>query len=247
MLDSIVKLAGKAWRSWSSVAVWPWPAVVILNAMHKVSWLDYRDFGKVIQAGDILLSRTDSFFLSNWAIRGTFFKHAAVYTGGLWGVQDPETHYITPLEQPHIRGTQLHKRTVVEAIGDGVVCRDFGEAFFHSDWIVAVRPWTCPAEQDAIVETAVSEIGKPYNCDFDWKTHKKFYCTELAAYCLEKAGIVPPDMGEIPKSVAGLLLPFMPRKKAWLADSFLDYRLMAASGTSIHHCNISGRRHKVRA
>ena len=241
LYDYCVKLAGKVWRSYNSVALWPWPAILIFNHRSKLTFVDYRHFSHHLKPGDILLSRIDSYPLSNWAIGGTWFKHAAVFIGPEIGEQDEETHFIVKF---HAETDQKHniysfKKLVVEAIGEGVICRDFGEFFQHADHIIALRPWHTKEQQNKIVNAAKRVIGLPYNTAFDFKSHKSLYCTELAAYCLEQAGIDPPKMSRIPKHVVGLFIPIKHfTMYAWLADSFLHlhncHRVAISKVTSKH-------------
>ena len=127
-------------------------------------------------------------------------------------------------------------------MGEGCVCRELGEFLFHADHVVAIRPWTTEQQQKDIVEAALSVIGLPYNTAFDWRSHESLYCTELAVYCIEQAGIpTVPAMSSIPKNVLGLFLPFKClRKEAWLADTFLKtrgYKFVAASEGADRYIN----------
>ena len=236
----LATFGGDVWRSWRSVALWPYPALVYSLPHTGFTWLDYRKFCSALKPGDFLLTRSDNYFLSNWAISGTNFKHLAVYTGGVIGHLNPESRFIekpTGLSVKYVhtgKGTaRLHERTVTHAISEGVVCQDLGELLFHSDWVCAVRPWLTKAQQQQIVNTALQQVGKFYDFDFKLK-RDKFYCTELGAYCARVAGASLPPVGKINTSVIGLVLPLKRFKtKVILADSFIrHYPTVCAS----HNC-----------
>ena len=233
----LATFGGDVWRSWRSVALWPYPALVYSLPHTGFTWLDYRKFCSALKPGDFLLTRSDNYFLSNWAFSGTNFKHLAVYTGGVIGHLNPESRFIEKLtglsvEYAHTgKGTaRLHERTVTHAISEGVVCQDLGELLFHSDWVCAVRPWQDAGQQEIIVNTALQQVGKSYDFDFKLK-RDKFYCTELGVYCVRAAAVTPPDFIKINTSLLGLLLPFSRfRTKAVLADSFIrHYPLVCVS------------------
>jgi hypothetical protein len=189
--------------------------------------------------GDILLCRSEPFILANWAIGGTWYKHAAIFLGKQAGWQDEKTHFITPYakcNEQQIQTIQIHTKTVAEAIGQGVVLRDFGITLFHSDWVVAVRPWTTVQQQKQIVDMALSKVNLPYNYSFSLTAPDTYYCTELAAMCICAAGIEAPQLEPIPKNIFGLFVPIKCLKTtAWLADSFVKkYRHV------VHTADIKG-------
>lgn len=235
----LAAFGGDVWRSWRSVALWPYPALVYSLPRTGFTWLDYRKFCSLLKPGDFLLTRSDQYFLSNWAISGTFFKHLAVYTGGVIGHLDPGTRFIESptglsVDYAHTgKGTlRLHERTVTHAISEGVVCQDLGELLFHSDWVCAVRPWSTKAQQEEIVAMALKQVGKSYDFDFKLK-RDKFYCTELGVYCARIAGITAPTLTRINTSLFGLLLPLKRfRTEVALADNFIrKYPMVCASGS----------------
>lgn len=237
--DKLVAAGGKIWKSHRSLALWPWPAIVFNSHGSYLTWDDYRRFAAKIKPGDILVSRSASYFLSNWAISGTFFKHAAVYVGPMRGVRDSKTKFIAATEslgvdKPFSATPQkdVYERTVIHAIGEGVVCQDFGEMFFHADYICAVRPHSNKGQQESIVQTALEQVGKKYDFGFNKHEQKRFYCTELAGYAVQCAGLQPPPTTLIANSVFGLVLPIKAFKtQAWLADEFLCYPVVCASAS----------------
>lgn len=221
--DKIIGSFGKIWCSWKTIGLWPYPALIYNNVHSMLTWDDYRKFTMKIKIGDILISRSAPYLFSNIGIPG-FFKHAAIYTGTITGVRNHKTHFITPT---HFIATTKEKeitfkRTIVHAIGEGVVCQDFGEMFFHADYIVALRPFTTEIQQDKIIISALKQVGRSYDFKFNKHEKKKFYCTELAAYCINEAAIERPQTTLITNSIYGLVLPIRRFKtQAYVADSFL--------------------------
>jgi hypothetical protein len=213
------------------MAIWPYPAVVIGMPRHKVTWDDYRFFTRTLKAGDFLLMSSDPYFLSNRAISGTAFKHLAVYTGQVQARRDAKTDFIEKPKRhsgPTKRG--VFERTVTHAISEGIQCQDFGEAFFHCDWVAAIRAWNTKEEQSAIVHAALSQVGLAYNFDFKPSGPPALYCTELGSYCLKAAGITPPEQVRINTYAAGLILPLDRFKTpVTLADFFAKYPMVAST------------------
>ena len=233
----LARIAGDAWKSWRTLAIWPWPAICIGYPRTKFNWIDYRNLCRVIRPGDMLLMTAERFFLSNRGISGSAFKHLAVYTGPCSGAQD-EDGFICNVKflgrnAPLARyeGEQVHDRTVVHAISDGVVCQDLGEVLFHEDYVVAVRPWRTEKERIAIVEEALKQLGKGYNFDFTKVGPPELYCTELGEYCCVRAGVVPPERVEKVVDWKGMLVPLERYKSlVAIADQFaLHFPVVAVS------------------
>lgn len=215
--EKIFAALGDTWFSGKSVALWPWPAVVLEWPKTTLTWDDYRAVTLDIRPGDIILSREDAFFFSNGAIPGEF-KHVAVYTGSTLGIANRDTRTITP----HPSG-RMYERTIVHAVSEGVICQDFGELFFNCDAMVVVRPWRTPEEQKAIVAAAFDQVGKPYDFNFDPDREDVFYCSKLGAVCIRRAGITPPPMVFIPKDTLAFIFHQKSRTKlAYIADRFLE-------------------------
>lgn len=219
----IASVAGDTYVNFHAVAIWMWPAVVIGLPHCQFTWVDYRNFCKMIRPGDVIITRSNPFFLSNNAIPGAF-KHAAVYTGHVHGNLHPETHYI---ETPQYIGVELahtgkplrtiFERTICHAISDGVVCQDLGDLLFHADFVMAVRPWTTKEQQEKIVTAAIELVGTKYDFKFDQSSAKEVFCTELAALCIQSAGIEPPQ------TVKRRVSLLKPKKDVTLADYFNRY------------------------
>jgi len=223
LFGRIASTAGDTWISFRSVAIWPYPSVVIGISHCEFTWFDYRNFSKLLLPGDIIITRSNPFFLSNNAIPGAF-KHAAVYTGHVAGDLSRETHFIerpcyVGVDNKHTGKPQrnIFERTVCHAVSEGVVCQDVGELLFHADCAMAVRPWTKIEEQQKIVGEAIRNVGKPYDFGFDQTNIDAIFCTELAAHCIEESGIQPPS------SIKKRVKLFKPKMDVTLADYFIKY------------------------
>lgn len=223
--EKLFSALGDTWCSFKSISVWPWPAVVIDWPKAKLTWDDYRVFTAAIEPGDIIVSREDAFIFSNFAIPGRY-KHVAVYTGPVRGRANRKERTIDPDATGD--GTMIHKRTIVHAVSEGVLCQDLGELFFNCDAIAAVRAWRTHEERNHIVAAALSEVGKPYDFTFTIANDGKFYCSELAAHCLAMAAMKPPEPRKVKGSVLSFVLPLKRwDKDAYTADGFAESPLMS--------------------
>ena len=230
IFGKIASAAGDTWINWKAVNVpWPWPSIVIGLAHGEFNWSDYRNFTRLLQPGDVIITRSVPFFISNKAIPGSF-KHGAVYTGHVAGNLDSRKHLIEKpiylgVDNNHTGRPKRHifERTVCHAISEGVVCQDVGELLFHADYAMVVRPWETIEQQQKIVHAAVRSVGKPYDFGFDAKNIDSIYCTELASYCIEEAGIPPPPTTPLRVKL------FSPKIECVVADSFIKYPVVACS------------------
>lgn len=210
---------GDTWYSKNILAIWPYPAILIGSPHSKFTWTDYRNFTNIIKPGDFILTRSAPFFGSNAAIPGAF-KHLAVYIGNVRGIQDKETSFI---EITNKKSDFMFDRTIVHAISEGVVCQDFGQILFHSDYVIIIRPWRNAFEQSVIVTKAKSVLGKKYDFLFDMKDDKELFCTELGILCLKAVGIELPLT--IKKNVLGK------EQDVSIADSFGIYNKLICSNS----------------
>ena len=234
---TLAAVCGDVWKSWRTLALWPWPAVCIGYPRTKFNWIDYRNLCRVIRPGDMLLMTAERFFLSNRGISGTAFKHLAVYTGQCSGDQDDDGH-ISNVRLARREGVPVHDRTVVHAVSEGVVCQDLGAVLFHEDYVACVRPWHTEKERLTIVEEAVRQLGKGYNFDFTQAGPPALYCTELGEFCAIRAGIIPPPREKLNVDWKGFLLP-LERYRTYVAvaDRFaLHYPIVARC----KHCDNRG-------
>lgn len=227
----LASFGGDIWRCWRSIAFWPYPAVVFNYPHYKFTWEDYRIFTRYLQPGDIIVTESEPYFLSNAGISGTAFKHAAVYTGAVTGMLNKRSRCI---EKPRSLGpTYAHtgaaprgvvERTITHAVSEGVVCQDLGELLFHCDHAAVLRPPAAFGEEErsTVIKTALAQVGRDYDFKFDARTPDSLYCTELAAFCLAKASMLIPEKVKRNVTWYGLLLP-LDRFKAdvYIADSFV--------------------------
>jgi hypothetical protein len=228
---------GDIWRSWRMLALWPYPAVILGVPSVHFTADDYRCFTRLLQPGDILLTRSEPFFISNYFIgkNGTAFSHAGVYTGPVQGYRCQNTGFIMkPKPIQRTNGWEsspgVFKRTVTHAISEGVVCQDLLEMLFHADWVAAVRPWANHGEGFMIQKVALDQVGLEYNFDFKPSGPPAMYCTELAAYCIEATGIPTPPKDWALTSLPGAVLPFRRFKSlVTLADAFIRYPMVCCS------------------
>lgn len=227
----LASTGGDVWVSHKCVGLWPWPAMVVGYPKTKFTWADYRNFGKV-KSGDIILTQSRHYLISNKAIKGTAFRHAALYIGPVNCDSIDNDHFLTNPRVAFSADEATHPKALVHAISEGVVCQDLGELLFHSDYAMAVRPWTHDAERATMVKYALKQVGKGYDFDFDFKKHKALACTELAAMAAMNAGCILPEKSSVNTSIAGLFLPLARwKKQAYLADSFMCYPAVAASAS----------------
>jgi hypothetical protein len=175
------------------------PCFMIGEHKRKVDLsLDYRAATKLLQPGDILVSRSWGYFLSNKGIPGAF-KHAMVYVGAVKGRKDAETGFIKkPKMMPSMTSVYqtLTPRCVVHAISDGVVCQDLIDVMTHCDYMAAFRPLSAdlskPFDLNVVAAEACKLVGTPYNFDFAINKNA-FYCTELVNYLADKSSArIPP-------------------------------------------------------
>jgi hypothetical protein len=198
LFSRLASVVGDTWATTRAVAVWPWPAVIVGVPRGEMLWTDYRAFCRKLLPGDFLLLRSKPFFGSNAAIPGAA-KHLAVYIGAVEGVQNTEEHTVESVKPLGLDyAPKLHEsrnvfpRVCVHAISEGVVCQDLGAVLMHADFALAVRPWGRRGEQETIVSTAVAQLGKPYDFNFNQRDQSAFFCTELGLHCCLRAAIIPP-------------------------------------------------------
>lgn len=129
-----------------------------------ITFDDYNELEKLIQPGDVLLSRMRG-ECSNLFIPG-FWTHAALYCG---------------------------EHMLVEAIGKGTIETGLLHFTLTKDYVAVVRPKFPPfdTERGQAVQVAIniarSAVGSEYDYYFE-PSFKAFYCSELVANCLNMLG-----------------------------------------------------------
>lgn len=163
------------------------PLVILIGKIHvpysvKSAAKSYFEILDVIQPGDIILSTTYG-HASNLGNPGKF-KHAILYIG-----------------------IENKKPMIIEAIGEGVIKRTLVECIAEKDKIAVIRSneisQDSPNLKDAL-KWANSQVGKPYDYDFDTTGNDKydnFFCSE---FCLDFWHIVNPDISFVLMEVFGV-------------------------------------------
>ena len=183
---------------------------------------DYRAASRLLQPGDLLVCCAKGYFFSNRAIRGTAFKHAALYCGPITGRRNPDTGRI---ERPKIlpSGVGIHQtlypRSVIHATSDGINCIDLLDLLLYEDYVAAFRPAAADkAKLELATQIMVTEacklVGTPYDFGFDFSTHEKMCCTEFTDYLLKRVGLPTP-----PRILQRVKF-FGPKVEVTLADSY---------------------------
>jgi hypothetical protein len=143
-----------------------------------------------LRPGDILLERRN-WFASNAFLPG-FWPHAALYLGtadelaalgllrrgadGKWTATDPAVAaHLDDYLRPAADG-EAH--TVVESVSEGVIFNSLTESM-GADYIAVLRPRLTDAQKAAALARAFSQVGKPYDFEFDFSSSDKLVCTEL--------------------------------------------------------------------
>lgn len=139
-----------------NIQVFKWPLFfIICNTHYKIKGKHSRKILDLIQPGDILLRRYDT-YISSFLIPG-FWDHAALYIG---------------------------KNKVIHAVGSGVTEEDI-LTFIRTDHIMILRVLsnkTRKAVRVAIQRAKdIESEGAEY--DFDFTDTNKFCCTELVYHC----------------------------------------------------------------
>lgn len=151
-----------------------------------------------LEPGDVLLSRKN-WYMSNVGLPG-FWPHAILYIGApdklaaYFDDPDVSAHLKTlagreisfedymsgrfgSLWQRYRAGTGTSDYHVIEAVKYGVLLNPMSKAC--GDYMAALRPkLDKTAKMQAIIE-AFSQVGKPYDFDFDFATDHALVCTEL--------------------------------------------------------------------
>jgi hypothetical protein len=189
-------------RTWypaqKEVAEWMGDTRVRRRGWYLITHEQQEAMDPALEPGDILLSRKN-WYVSNLGLPG-FWPHAILYVG------DPEkfdAYYDDPAVRAHVRelsgedlslsqylerewptrwleytrGDGEDPYRVIEAVSEGVIFNTLHHA--SGDYLVALRPRLGKLAKAQAVIHAFSELGKPYDFDFDFATDHALVCTEL--------------------------------------------------------------------
>ena len=121
----------------------------------KITAKDYHSFMAMnLDEGTVLCSKTNGEF-GNLFIPD-FWSHCAIYDGN---------------------------GKVIEAVGKGVIETDLIDFLMTKDFVVALDPiFATIPQKSAALECAKSQLGKPYDFEFQTSDVKAFYCGELVLW-----------------------------------------------------------------
>ena len=177
---------------------------------YKVKAEQLRVALSVLQAGDVLVRKYDSYLLS-WFIPGRF-SHSGVYVGGELA---PGT-----LLGSYSRGVVVH------ALNSGVQKTDVIDFLMGCDGFAVLRPKCGPEGKDLACRIARRYIGAQYDYRFDicedyenreevQLRTKSVYCHELTRSCFPKLRV--PTL--LPQLWGGMIRS---TRRQFLAQSFFD-------------------------
>lgn len=133
---------------------WKRPFFFVINAPgYKLRGEHYRQVIKLIQPGDVLLSRSEQ-YLDTYLIPG-YFIHAGFFYGGT-------------------------KERVIHAISDGVLIEDIIN-FMRTDVMVVLRPHEHHIER--AIALAKSMVNMEYDFLFNFNNSNRLSCTEMIYVC----------------------------------------------------------------
>ena len=153
----------------SSLYSWAGDIRLIINHSYPITHHQISIVCQQLQPGDIILTRRNG-FVSNLFIPG-YWTHSALYIG------------------PEAEANFTNDPCVIEALSEGVTLRTLEESLQANAFII-FRPIVLKEDIDLAIENAFSQIGKPYDYDFDFSTHDKLSCTELIYRSYEHAQII---------------------------------------------------------
>ncbi len=210
MMQGFATVLGNQFDEWSGALVTDiaeWLGDTRLRSTGKalitqaqIDWLTTQ-----AQPGDIIVERRN-WYLSNLGLPG-FWPHAAFYVGspqeiaasldgdagvkaafgdkGLTGYL--EKTFATHWKQYAAAAHDGKPHRVIEAISEGVSMASLHESC-SADYVGLVRPRLTKTEKARAIVSAFSNLGKPYDFDFDFLTESTLVCSEVVyvAYRPEK-------------------------------------------------------------
>lgn len=150
MNKTILNIASKI-SHWISLIHMPWSRKLVTGS-------DVLLMMKVVQPGDVLLTRSDG-ELSNIFVPG-FWGHAAI----------------------------AGEDAIIEATTKGVHKSDPISFLMGKDYAVVLRPvFLDESEKARAVEYSEAQVGKPYDYSFNTSNITAFYCSELVYMAMKYA------------------------------------------------------------
>ena len=189
-------------RNWypaqKEVAEWMGDTRVRRRGWYLIDHEQQETMDPSLEPGDIMLSRKN-WYISNLGLPG-FWPHAILYIGA---PDKLDAYFDTPEVRAHVRtlsgedlslaeylertypsqwlqytrGEHEQPYRVIEAISEGVVFNTLEHA--SGDYLAVMRPRLDKLAKAQAVLHAFSELGKPYDFDFDFATDHALVCTEL--------------------------------------------------------------------
>lgn len=131
-----------------------------------------------LRPGDILLLRAEGKLTS--AMLPGFWAHAALYVGGLAGLEDlglrGNEHVVKHWDDMAAR--TAGRGFALEAVSPRVHLVPLEDAL-EADHVCVLRPNLSTAEIAAALSEAFALLGKPYDYDFDFNHPQRIVCTEV--------------------------------------------------------------------
>jgi len=143
------------------IQIFPFPLWLNFGSVsYKVNGEDFRSITNVVQEGDILL-RAYIHYVDGMVIPG-FYSHAAYFSGK----------------------TDKSPQTIIHSMAEGVFEEDLF-TFLRCDYVIILRPNLEKEEIPIVTDKIRSQLGTPYDFNFNFSDIKSFSCTELIYYGFE--------------------------------------------------------------
>jgi hypothetical protein len=131
--------------------------------------------------GDIILERRN-WYLSNPFLPG-FWPHAALYVGNSAELSALKKNLAPPIVSLLDQFLGIHQssnslQVVVEAVSEGVILNSLGHSI-QADYVAVLRPRLTTEQKKQAVITALENLQKPYDFNFDFEDTSKLVCTQL--------------------------------------------------------------------
>lgn len=180
---------GRAWRrlaSWAGDVRWisHFPFLTWDKREKDISYATYLPVLKTLQLGDVMLSKSDGYLLSNTAIPGCF-KHAALVTHGPVCSNDGTLCDITDMK-------------VTEAVSEGVL--EHTPLDVLTDKMIFLRPkGMTPVDLAHCIEKARIMVGLNYDTSFDFNIEDEL--ERLEASFPNLRGADPQDVQQFARNI----------------------------------------------